>query len=283
MYRRGFEVYHNLPWNWGLFAFVEDYHSRYHSRIVSMFEAYLANDEWASSLVYGTSDYDWQAWDRVVKLVNDALWEDGIRVFMSNLESTKIIDGYPVVTGPRFYISVDPAFRKINGDVVPAMPADLCQVLFGSDKTFDKQVQAYLHNAGWTLVPPASDPQIIHQDYPITGMSHIVWKTGGAKCTTEVVEGVFSRQHLDTMIEHAGWEEDSLVSAAKGSVVVFRSNLAHRGARTTGVGWSSTLSMEISSPRGHANWMRHSPHLASNPEWQRTPIIHTTPQSMDNS
>jgi hypothetical protein len=57
---------------------------------------------------------------------------------------------------------------------------------------------------------------------------------------------------------------------------------SHRGATTKRRGmssageegsrgsWSSTLSMELSSPVGHTSWQASNPNLANNPRWTRT-------------
>ena len=89
-----------------------------------------------------------------------ALKEEGIVVFAG---PPSVSESAPYeVTGPRFYVSVTPAYVKQHGHA-PALPDVLRDALWEGDD-FELKNTKRLRGLGWTLAPSGSDPQQAHND-----------------------------------------------------------------------------------------------------------------------
>jgi hypothetical protein len=174
--------------HWRLFDFVESLHAQHNDRLIAELDARLATAYVEANRTRGDPYPEDEAllmelWRRVAMQVTDVMEETGVRVASSNLPSMVNHEERMVATGPRFYISVDTAWKRMYGDAVLAMPRSLqrrlwpdAEELASSACRAGATAAAFLHNAGWTLVPPDSDAQAVHRDWgSVRGMRHILW------------------------------------------------------------------------------------------------------------
>lgn len=295
----GYTAFSHGVEQWELFSFVEQLHAHHHNFIVDELTALRSVAERDLSYEQKQDEkFMLNIWNSSALAVTAALRDVGVSVWLSHLPSVSQPDE-TLATGPRYYISVDEAWRRAHGHAVTAMPIDLIrrlwphrQAVADPDGTcrVGSSAAAFLHNAGWVLVPPGSDAQPWHCDFTgQTGMRHILWKTtaNGKACTTQAwrreaacrllsadADGSSSHTHPSDggngpteSHESAAAAHDSPVTA-----VVFHSGrFLHRGAATISDStWTTTFSLELSNPVGHRRWAEANPHLASDPSWKRT-------------
>jgi len=160
-----------------------------------------------------------------------------------------------VYSGPRWYLTCTENIRRRYEErgVCPPPPAELQELLWPTHK--DK-CQPWLTEAGWTVVPQDSDPQVMHCDLcsyedeqkRSKGRGrylHFVWKMDpSAVCTTNVVPGRFTEGTAD-------WDDYDNWTSARARALIFDSEMLHRGAATScKAGWSTTLTLQVCSGSG---------------------------------
>merc|ERR1719277_2884584 len=142
-----------------------------------------------------------------------------------------------------------------NGEVPPP-PPEICDVLW--PRGSDRSRRPWLTEAGWTLVPEDSEPQMLHADvcwkdgpHPRRRgqgrYHHFAWKLDPkSNCTTNVVPRGFTEGCTT-------WEHYERVVSVKAPAFIFDSEMLHRGAQTAkGSGFSSTLTLQVCSGKGLA-------------------------------
>lgn len=270
------ELREGLPWEWGLFDFVEEYFARFEARVVQELER--LRPLWMPQNLYvGARPGAFAA-----AKVSERLAAFGLAVYAP---PPSVSEEPPYLsTGPRFYVSVTQAAFARHGQA-PCMPRGLLDVLWPHQE--DRTGTGRVRGLGWTLAPPGSDPQDLHADiwggeeYPKSDrvrFPHIIWKPrariceGGAgagpprNCTTQLVlgpggftSGQFGEEHYRQLAQAAA------------PAVLMDSEVLHRGAQTAAHsssphadakkcsnggtrGWVSSLSVELCSPTGWLAW-----------------------------
>lgn len=285
---------------WAPFDFVEQFHAQHNDRVIADLNQRLAA-AYRNVNASQRNDTSWrqQTWKQIGQASSEAFDDIGLFVFSSNLPST-VNNEEP--SGPRFYISVDTAWKRIHGAAVTPMPHGLRSRLWpaaseAAEAAADGaaagealkeapecragvRAAAFMHNMGWVLVPPGSDPQGWHYDWHgVQGMRHLMWtsESTGPAVTTQ--------SPLDEDDACSVSADDGTHGGAAAKVVVWDSGrFLHRGAGTHGLyHWTSTLSMEFTNVRGHRNWMRQHANLAAEPVWARTCVLADGPWEESSS
>jgi len=159
-------------------------------------------------------------------------------------------------TGPRWYVCIMESLISYyrEGGCVPYPPPDLEAVIWPRQQ--DK-LRPWITEAGWTMVPAGSDPQVLHADIcgwgdPVPDVRersfgryhHLAWKQDGRSCTTNVVKGGFSEGS-------ATWDDYARKSQVKGPAVVIDSECLHCGGPTKHTDeMSFTLTVQLCSGAG---------------------------------
>lgn len=211
---------------WKIIEFVEKCYNIYNKYIVEKLEElrYI----WDSNLNNN--------WVRDVIHISKYIDKDGLRVWVSNLPS---VSQHNELTGPRFYVSVDNIWKETISNIIPPIPEIFNWLIDNKGKC------GFLQNMGWTLVPPNSNVQILHQDRAIDGCYHILWKDKTECITTELVPYCFDIRECN----------HSKIIQDRGQCILFKSALIHRGSNTLrNNAWSSTFSIEFRTTKGQKRW-----------------------------
>lgn len=221
---------------WSVVKFIESCHMKYNSYIVNK----LKNFNWTS---YNKTKYKTNLEDINIDI-------PGLQIWVSNLPS--ISPNYPYhYSGTRFYISVSEIYKKYIGNIIKNIPEKLKTFLNISNGGF-------IQNMGWVLIPPKSDYQILHQDYTINGMYHILWKPDNRFINTQIIPSCFD-------INKAKYTN---IKQTKAQAILFKSNLVHRGKDTLDTSqWVSTLSIEFRTTIGQLEWKNTYPDLYNSKIW----------------
>jgi len=245
--------------DWELVTFVERMYSRYNDRLKQILEEH--QDDWF--LPDGEQDSGPGAHrpgGLVAKVATKRLQGTGIYVYAAHPSQADEAENDYAYSGPRWYVTcMEAAMRRYSHrGMAPPPPAELQELLW-PDMT--DRCRPWLTEAGWTIVPESSDPQVAHADIcssstenarkPHLGRyHHFGWKLDRTEvCTTHVIpkaftEGSVEAHHYDKFL------------AVRSPAVIFDSEMLHRGGPTRhGSGWTSTLTVQVSSGNG---W----PHLA---------------------
>jgi len=245
--------------NWEPGLFVERLYRRYHKRIIAILEKH--RDDWLEP----DDDEEGRKGpgaDRpgglVARLATEGMHGTGVFVYAAHPSQSDDSEEKYDYSGPRWYVTVTEALLKHYRytKVAPPPPEELQSLLWPNA---DDQNRPWLTELGWTIVPEDSHPQVMHADIcapdapnprkPGQGRyHHFAWKLEEEQlCTTNVVPGAFTEGKTDW--EHYAPERWKIAS---GRAIAFDSEMLHRGNPTKpGVGWSSTLTLQVCSGTGY--------------------------------
>ena len=118
---------------------------------------------------------------------------------------------------------------------------------------------------GWVIVPPKSNPQILHNDNQINGSYHILWKKNKKFINTELIPFCFdiNESNYDNIIQ----------DEALG--ILFQSKLIHRGSNTLDKKtWTTSFSIELRSKVGQYYYDKYKLHKYDD-DWRYMKIINS--------
>ena len=240
--------------DWPVMSFVEEMHELWSESIIEQLEA--LRDRWFEDV----DEYGVRPGAAVARDVSRLLKPHGIYISATH-PSTAESEPWEI-SGPRFYASLIGAARSPSGcctrGYAPRPPRALEDIVWGVE---DDSARPHVTELGWTLVPPQSDPQMLHQDIlnesrdprfdRILGRSrytHVLWKPRAdlGECTTQLVRGGFDR---------GAWSDDELLyeqlGPAGGACLVLDSEVLHRGAGTLAkTSWTATCTVQMCSTSG---------------------------------
>ena len=188
----------------------------------------------------------------------DALGVEGLAVYAgpSSISQTPPFD----LSAPRFYVSVTAAARKHYAGAAPPPPEDVALALLGAKDGRG----AAIRGAGWTLVPPRSDPQQLHSDLWVRGersttsFPHLLWKVDGGDVGTQYAPGRFAKGR-PANADYANLE------SPRAPVALVDAEVLHRGG-ATGDAWSETMSLELATRAGADLWRTWRTEGSTRPE-----------------
>lgn len=238
---------------WDIRRRIEALHVKYHARILEELEG--LREDWMKGDEEGTAPGCGRPGGLAAEIVNKGLLKDtGAFLYAAHPSQEDEADD-DVYSGPRWYLTCTEALRRRYEDrgVCPPPPTELQELLWPAKR--DK-CQPWLTEAGWTIVPQDSDPQVMHCDlcsYEEVQRrkngrgryQHFVWKMDpSAVCTTNIVPGRFTEGS-------ATWDDYDNWTSAKARALIFDSEMLHRGAATSSkAGWSTTLTLQVCSGSG---------------------------------
>eukprot|EP01065_Artemidia_motanka_P039437 TRINITY_DN4835_c0_g1_i1.p1 TRINITY_DN4835_c0_g1~~TRINITY_DN4835_c0_g1_i1.p1 ORF type:complete len:781 (+),score=107.60 TRINITY_DN4835_c0_g1_i1:81-2345(+) len=253
LHERGFAELGGLPPEWELKAFVERIHQRFNPKILQILDS--LRSRWQDSDEGNAAPGNSRPGAFAARLATAKLKAKGVYVYATHPSQDDDAEG-DAYSGPRWYVSIMEAVAlHYSGDgCVPYPPSELAAVLWPRE---EDACRPWLTEAGWTVVPECSDPQVLHADIcgwgdPIPDVRkegigryhHVAWKLSPQKsCTTNVVPGAFTEGF-------ANWKHYGEREQVKGAAVVIDSEMLHCGAATGECGWSSTLTLQLSSGEG---------------------------------
>eukprot|EP00929_Paragymnodinium_shiwhaense_P005737 TRINITY_DN10803_c0_g1_i1.p1 TRINITY_DN10803_c0_g1~~TRINITY_DN10803_c0_g1_i1.p1 ORF type:complete len:816 (-),score=122.60 TRINITY_DN10803_c0_g1_i1:50-2497(-) len=238
---------------WDVCDFAERHYKRYHQRIVDMLAAWK-KDWWLAD-----KDGDAPGANRVGGLVarwaTQELEGTGVFVYAAHPSQADDEEDEDNLSGPRWYVTIMEAAMQKFGPrgVAPPPPAELQDLMWPRKE--DRR-RPWLTELGWTICPAGSDPQIMHADIccpnapqarqpGIGRYHHMAWKLDSSEfCTTNIVPGAFTEGE-------AGWDHYGKWRTVRAPALIFDSEMLHRGGATKpGKGFSSTLTVQVSSGSG---------------------------------
>ena len=247
-------VSNSLRAEWPVMSFIEEMHDLWNDAIIEHLDE--LRDRWFE----GVEERGLRPGAVVAREVSSLLKPHGIYISATH-PSTQEECPWDV-SGPRFYASLIKAARSPSGCCVrghaPRPPAALSELVWSNA---DDATSPRITEVGWTLVPPRSDPQMMHQDIVNQGnprndrtlgrsrYTHMLWKASAdlGDCTTQLVRGGFDRD---------GQSEESLytqLGPVGGACLVLDSEVLHRGAGTLAkTTWTSTCTVQLCSTPGWA-------------------------------
>lgn len=238
---------------WELRYFVERLHKRHHSEIIELLEGW--RKDWMKSDSWDSAPGSDRPGALVARRISEKFSHKGIFVYAAHPSQDDLEEDDYEYSGPRWYVTCTEAVKKHYGDVgvAPPPPAELQELLWPCAQD---RMRPWLTELGWTIVPEGSKPQVIHADICYSDAPqprqhghgryhHFGWKLNPSEnCTTHVVPGGFTEGCAD-------WDHYRQWTQVKAPAVIFDSEMLHRGAPTKrGIGWSSTLTIQVCSGSG---------------------------------
>ena len=230
---------------WALVAFVDRMHALWADEISNRLES--MRPRWFDGVGDGSSSRPGEV---VAAEVSRQLRPHGIIVTATHPSAQQTSPWE--LTGPRFYASLVEAARGPEGCCTdghaPRPPAELIALLWS---TREDASRPWVSELGWTHVPPASHPQLVHADIVNDGCwrdgrawghsryTHLVWKADGSGCTTEIVPGAFTNGSC----EEGHFDRLTMLG---GRCLVLDSEVLHRGGNTfEQTGWTSSCTVQL--------------------------------------
>eukprot|EP00927_Polykrikos_kofoidii_P078721 TRINITY_DN75537_c0_g1_i1.p1 TRINITY_DN75537_c0_g1~~TRINITY_DN75537_c0_g1_i1.p1 ORF type:complete len:809 (+),score=99.11 TRINITY_DN75537_c0_g1_i1:34-2460(+) len=257
---------------WELVDFIERLHVRYHDRITQILDA--NRKDWMLADEEDSGPGSHRPGGLVASRATESLQGFGIYVYAAHPSQADDEEDEDEYSGPRWYVSCMEAAMKRYSDrgMASPPPADLQDLLWPD--AWDR-CRPWLTEAGWTIVPENSHPQVVHADIcsyeasnprePHQGRyHHFAWKLDrGAHCTTNVVprgftEGSVEAHHYEQFLE------------VRAPAIIFDSEMLHRGGATkAGIGWTTTLTLQICSGGG---WPHLQERVSETMMWYTQPL-----------
>ena len=240
--------YEKIIRKWDIIDFIEQCYDKYNSYVIEKLEK--LEHLWNSNI-----NNNWlKDCYKLSKYINT---KNGLRLFISNLPSVSPISPYKY-TNPRFYISVDNIYKNEISKTIEPLTKELRKILNM------KNSNGYIKNMGWTLVPPNSDYQVLHQDWTTNGIYHILWKKDHMSINTQLIPSLM-RTPNNNDYKH--------IREKNGYCILFQGKLVHRGNDTIGnKNWVSSFSIELTTNSGEKEWKNENEHLINDKDWVSTPI-----------
>jgi len=238
---RGATPLQSMP-DWELCRYIERLHKRYRRRIIDILEKH--NDSWMETDAENPAPGCSRIGALAARTATEALQPSGLYVYATHPSQPHDED---VESGPRWYVScVEAVMKHYTHRQVAPLPRDMYDFFFPSARD---RCRPWLTEAGWTVVPKLSDPQMVHADicygedpapHPRqrARFLHLAWKQHPwEKCTTNFVFGGFTDGS-------ATWDDYEKLEQLNVPVLCFDSEVLHCGGRS-GDDWSTTMTLQF--------------------------------------
>jgi len=252
LHERGWTILRDGMPEWEIARFIKRMHKRHNARLIKLLAEQHAN--WSKADDEGSGPGCFRPGGLAARLASQGVEGTGIFVYAAHPSQAQDEEDDENYSGPRWYVSCMEAamwhYKPLG--VAPLPPNSLRDILW-PDR--EDQCRPWLTEAGWTIVPESSDPQVLHADICSYGehsrtynrgrYHHFCWKLQPSEtCTTQVVSGAFTEGGTE-------WEHYERCSKAQGRALIFDSEMLHRGGPTApGSGLSSTLTLQVCSGSG---------------------------------
>jgi len=272
LHQKGWTILPDGMPEWELRRFVERMFRRHNGRLIQLLTEQKANWSKTDDAESGPGCY--RPGGLVARLASQSMDATGIFVYAAHPSQAEDEEDGDHFSGPRWYVScMEAAMRHYKPlGVAPLPPNNLRDILWPNK---EDQCRPWLTEAGWTIVPDGSDPQVLHADicspdgYNLREHNrgryqHFAWKLRPSElCTTQVVSGAFTEGEV-------AWAHYKQCTIAQGRAFIFDSEMLHRGGPTApGCGLSSTLTLQICSGSG---WPHLKDKVDSGLMWYTQPL-----------
>lgn len=266
---------------WELARFVERMFRRHNARLLQLLTEHHANWNEADDEDSGPGYF--RPGGVVARLASKSMDGTGIFVYAAHPSQADDEDEEGNYSGPRWYVScMEAAMKHYKPLGVAPLPPNSLRDILWPDK--EDQCRPWLTEAGWTIVPDGSDPQVLHADicspdgenlreHGRGRYQHFAWKLQPSEiCTTQVVSGAFTEGEV-------AWCHYDACTRAQGRAFIFDSEMLHRGGPTAaGSGLSSTLTLQVCSGSG---WPHLRDKVDSGLMWYTQPLGWTVGDAVD--